>query len=133
MGNALAFNKVRGKSSAEINQHPNKQRIGSLPPDMSFGGLERFIGSNKDEELLAEILEKIRKPFEDLESLVANLREDQRTIYICGEITASLLSSDPVNTLQASVDITRAFKLKKNWWITFQDVIILIRYLPKDY
>lgn len=113
MGNAIAFNKITGKSSTETYRHPYNSRMGLLPPGMDLGGLEDIKSSPEDEELLTEILEKIRKPFEDLESLVVNLDENSRARYLAETITSSFLTSDPVKIIQDTVDLTRTFKFKK--------------------
>jgi hypothetical protein len=56
--------------------------------------------SSEDEELMTEILEKIRKPFEDLESLILDLDENSRVYYLTETIMVSFLSPDPEIIIQ---------------------------------
>ena len=72
MGKVVAFYKVTGKSSEERLQYPTKLDIDELPPNVDFGRDELLFGST-EEELLAEMMDKVEKPFGDLECLVANL------------------------------------------------------------
>ena len=58
---------------------------------MDVGKHTDLPGSDKEEELLAEILGKIRKPFEELESLVADLIEIPKALYLSRQITVSFL------------------------------------------
>lgn len=69
--------------------------------------------SPEDDELLTELLEKIRKPFEDLESLLLGLDENSRIRYLTETIATSFLSSDPPRIIQDTVDLVRTFKFKK--------------------
>lgn len=112
-GRAQAFNKITGKSTVGVLQHPDKTRTGSLPLGMDAGKHKDLPSSDMEEGLLSEILEKIRKPFEELESLVADQSEIPKALYLSRQITASFLSSDPVKILQDSVNFIRIFKLKK--------------------
>ncbi|TVP40366.1 C2H2-type zinc finger protein [Candidatus Nitrosocosmicus arcticus] len=121
-GRARAFNKITGKSTVEVLQHPDKSRTGSLPLGMDAGKHIDLLSSDMEEELLSEILEKIRKPFEELESLVADQSEIPKALYLSRQITASFLSSDPVKILQELVNFIRIFKLK----------IKLVNYISKS-
>ena len=71
-GKARAFNKIKGKSTVEVVQHPDKSRADSMPPGMDGGEHEDLLGYHMEEILLTEILGKIRKPFEELESLIVD-------------------------------------------------------------
>lgn len=112
-GKARAFNTIKGKSTAEVLQHLDKSRAGSMIPGMDAGNHKDPLGSDMEEELLDEILGKIRKPFQELESLAADQSEIPKAQYLSRQITASFLSSDPVKILQDSVNYTNIFKLKK--------------------
>ncbi len=103
-------------------QHPDKSRTGSLPLGIDAGKHKNLLNSDMDEDLLSEILEKIRKPFEELESLVADLSEIPKALYLSRQITDSFLSPNPVNFLQDSVNFIRIFKLR----------IKLINYISKS-
>lgn len=112
-GKAQAFNKIKGKSTMEVLQHPDKARAGSMLHGMGAGKHKDLPSPDAEEELLAEILGKIRKPFEELESLVVDKAEIPKALYLSRQITVSFLSSDPVKALQDSVDYINALKLKK--------------------
>jgi hypothetical protein len=93
-------------------------RIGreSLPQGMDFELIQSDASrTDEDEEaerMLVEILEKIRKPFEELELLTENQSEPQRSTYLSNQISMALLSSDPLKTLENVVYFIKAFKMR---------------------
>lgn len=115
-GGASAFNVVTGKSSASTTEEPKHIGMESLPPDMDFELFQSNVSRTDEEEeaerTLVEILEKIRKPFEELEILTLNQSEPQRSKYLSNHISMALLSSDPIRTLEDVVSFIKAFKMR---------------------
>ena len=116
-GKASAFNIVKGKISSTNIQ--DKIRIGreSLPPDLKFDYPQNDASRTDEEEeaerIMVEILEKIRKPFEELELLTVNQSEPQRSTYLSNHLSMALLSSDPARTLEDIVSFIKAFKMRR--------------------
>ena len=115
-GRASAFNIVTGKSSAPTTEEPKNIGRESLPPDMDFELFQSNASRTDEEEeaerVLVEILEKIRKPFEELELLTANQPDPQRSTYLSKNISIALLSSDPVRTLEDIVSFIKGVKMR---------------------
>ncbi len=104
------------KSSASTIEEPKHIGIESLPPGMDFelfqGNASRTDEEEEVERILVEILEKIRKPFEELEELTVNQSESQRSKYLSNQISMALLSSDPLRTLEDVVSFIKIFKMR---------------------
>jgi hypothetical protein len=115
-----------GKITVDLFQQSEKSRTGSLPPGTDTGN-QKDLGSDWEEKLLNVILEKIRKPFEELESLVANLSEIPKAQYLSTQIMSSFLSSESVNVLQGSIDYINTYESKKRLIIYISKVIALIQ------
>jgi hypothetical protein len=115
-GGASAFNIVTGESLASTIEEPKHIGIESLPAGMDFelfqGNASRTDEEEEVERILVEILEKIRKPLEELEELTVNQSESQRSKYLSNQISMALLSSDPLRTLEDVVSFIKTFKMR---------------------
>lgn len=110
--NALAFNMVTGKSSSEVPQPLNILNEDLLPSGMNFNEYNLLGTPIEEAAALIDIIGKIKKPFETLESSILHIPEVQRIFYLSNLLISSLLSSDPVKIIQDSVDLVQSYKFK---------------------
>ncbi|MBA2268647.1 MAG: hypothetical protein M3Q77_00765 [Thermoproteota archaeon] len=80
--------------------------------DGSNNGAGEPYGPEGDEPVILDIFGRLIQPFEELEKALSDVQQIERTNYLSNIIIGALSSSDPVKSIQNTLNLVIRYKVK---------------------